>query len=124
MKFSLKYIGLPAVFLFATAMYAQTEQQDELDLEEMVTTFKGYDENLQLYLFSSNNEHGGKILEDKYEFTFKSKTQESKYDLKSDQFKGKSFTLTYTVEVATRLDEEGEEEFYEIYTIYTIDIYN
>lgn len=124
MKFSFKYFGLPAVFLFATAMYAQTEKQDDIDLEEMVITFKGYDENHQLYKFSGSYEDEGKMVEDKYEFIFKSKTQESKYDLKSDKFIGELFKLSYTVEVATRTDEEGEEEFYEIYTIYTIDIYN
>ena len=124
MKFSFKYIGLPAVFLFATAMYAQTGEQDELDIEEMVITFKGYNEDLQMYLFTSSYEDDGKIVEDKYQFTFKSATQESKYDLKSEKFKGENFRLSYTVEVATRLDEEGEEEFYEIYTIYSIDINN
>lgn len=116
----MKYIGLPIIFLFATAAHAQTDKLDDLDLEEIILTFKGHHTDLNLYMFSDSYEDEGNIVEDNYEFSFKNKAEEAKYDLKSDQFIGEFFKISYTVEVATRTDEDGEEEFYEIYTIYSI----
>lgn len=115
---SINILTIICIFLLTINAYSQTDSKnDDLEIEELTGTFYGFDEHQNLYLFSVVYEEDGIEVEDDYKFIITDKKIESKYNLKSETLKDKSFLIKYTVHVITEINDEEEEEFVEIYTI-------
>lgn len=118
----MKKNGLRIIALFYFVIYqgnivAQEAKIVDEDVENIVGIFDGYIEELNTYDFIVEYELDVNILEESYNFVMKNKELETKYDLKTEKLLGKSFEISYTVHVETELNDEGIEDFYEIYTI-------
>ncbi|MFD1615614.1 hypothetical protein [Gelatiniphilus marinus] len=94
---------------FATTLDAQ---------DEVATTavFNGFDG--ESYSFTTQ----AKGAEEAKTIVFNDVSAEilKQFDLKSDAFKGKYFSITYTVATETLVNSDGEEEDVEVFTIKTI----
>ena len=89
-----------------------------MDLEEVNGIFKKYSEDNNKLLFAVNFDDEGDLYEEVYEFVINDKKVQTKYNFYSNEFIGKKFRIKFTVNVNSELNEEdGIEEFYEVYTI-------
>ena len=111
------YISLLAFFFFPVIIHSQeVTSDDELELEEVTGVFKKYDVNSDTYLFSVAFEDDDDSYEETIEFIIGNEFIKNKLNL--NNFVGQKFVIKYTVIVKSVLNEDdGFEEFYEVYTI-------
>lgn len=119
---SIKFLGIICMFLATTIAFSQEESDDDFEIEELTGTFESFDKEQNLYLFSVIFEEDGVEVVENYKFIIKDEKIESKYDLKSKALEGQAFLIKYTVKVISETNEEGDEDFYEIYTIKDLEI--
>ncbi|MDV7186453.1 hypothetical protein R3X25_04100 [Lutibacter sp. TH_r2] len=121
---SIKFLSIICIFLATATMYSQDENDDDLQIEELTGTFESYDEEQNQFLFSVILEEDGVEMVENYIFIINNKKVEAKYNLKSTEFEGKSFLINYTVEVVSETNEDGDDDFSEVYTIKNITLLN
>lgn len=111
------YISILAFFFFPVIIHSQeVTSDDELELEEVTGVFKKYDANSNTYLFSVAFEDDDDSYEETIEFIIGNEFIKNKLNL--NNFVGQKFVIKYTVIVKSVLNEDdGFEEFYEVYTI-------
>ena len=114
---SIKFLGIICMFLATTIAFSQEENEDDFEIEQLTGTFQGYNKEQNQYLFSVIFDEDGVEVIENYKFIIKDTNIESKYDLKSKEFEGQKFSIKYTVEVVSEPNEDGDEDFFEIYTI-------
>jgi len=116
-KVGLKIVLIFCFFLIWGSIIAQETKIDEDEIEKLVGVFDGYIEELEAYNFKVIYELDEIETEDSYQFVMINKKVEIKYDLKADKLLGKSFEISFTIRVESELNDEGIEDFYEVYTI-------
>jgi len=96
----MKTLGI-LLFVWITSIGSIEKDQETVTIQ---ATFDGYTEGI--YSFTENDE----LL---YEFQKIEDAASTKYDLTEDQYIGKTFNVTYTIE--TEIDNDDEE--YQVYSI-------
>ena len=114
---SIKIMSVIFLCLITTNTFAQEAEDDDLEIEELTGTFEGFEKEQNQYLFTVIYDEDGIEEVENYKFIIKDAAIESKYNLKNESLIGQSFLIKYTVHVVTELNEEGEEDFVEVYTI-------
>lgn len=104
-------------FLIWGSNIAQESKIEDDEIEKLVGVFEGYTEELKIYNFTVKYNSDDIEFEEIYQFTMINEKVEAKYDLKTEKLVGKSFDISYTVRVESELNDEGMEDFYEVYTI-------
>lgn len=113
-----KLLSVVFILFVSTVTFSQVE--DDIELEELVAVYDGFNEELDTYQFVVNYIEDGIEMTDNYEFKILNSTISDKYNLISDEFIGKSFQIKYTVTVESEITDDGNEEFHEVYTMYEI----
>ena len=113
-----KLLSMIFILFVSTVTFSQAE--NDIELEELVAVYDGFNEELDTYQFIVSYVEDGIEMTDNYEFKILNSTISDKYNLKSDEFIGKSFQIKYAVTVESETLDDGNEEFHEVYTMYEI----
>jgi len=105
------FLVLVSIFTlsFATALNAQDDVATK-------AIFNGFDGESYSFTTIAKENEDAKTIE------FKEVSAEilEQFDLKSETLKGKNFSITYAVTTKTQVNNDGEEEEFEVFTLKTI----
>lgn len=104
------------IALFFCSVTVKAQASDE-DTESIIGVFDGF--NGEHFTFSYTNE------EDEEDIILFAKTSPEvlkKFSLRNEKFKGKTFNITFITETETEIDEDGDEQEYNVRTIVGIEL--
>ena len=118
----MKQINIILIAVFAIAMtpnklQSNTPHNNCSDTKVITGIYDGFDgENFTFIRTMANDV-------EEYLFFPKINTELlKKYDLSEDLFKGKLFAVTFSLEIETEIDEDGDEQEYDVYTITNLEL--
>jgi len=117
-----RIICLTVLIIISGNLYAQEE--NDIVIDQIVGVFDGYNEELDLYSFSSSYLEEGIEMIDDYQFNIKNENFIKEFDLKSNTNLGKKFIIKFKIEVVSKYNEDEEyDEIVEEYTVLEISIH-
>jgi len=106
-----------AVLMTSNRLQSKTSLNDCLDIKVITCIYDGFDgENFTFIRIKEGDA-------EEYLFFQKILTEVlEKYNLSEDKFKGKLFEVTFSSEIETEIDEDGDEQEYDVFTITNLEL--